>query len=206
MLCQCKEHKKGKPIGYGHWICEHNNLKYLYPELCKEWDNEKNPKDPSDYLPGSNVTVWWKCLNNSHCPSWEDKIINRTHNKHGCPICTKVNINHTGYSKIQIQWIKEIMKRDKINIIHAENGSEYKIPNVGYVDGYCAETNTVYEFHGDFYHGHPSKYPSDKIHPLLNKKYGELYEQTLKRDALIISLGYNLVSIWEHQYLAWSSK
>lgn len=36
----------------------------------------------------------------------------------------------------------------KFNIDHAGNSCEYFIQRIGYVDGYCVETNTIYEIHG----------------------------------------------------------
>ncbi len=68
-------------------------------------------------------------------------------------------------------------------------------------DGFCAETNTIYEFHGDFWHGHPEIFPPDQYHPIIKKKtMGELYQATLERESKIKSLGYNLQVMWEHNY------
>ena len=78
---------------------------------------------------------------------------------------------------------------------------EYKIPDIGKVDGYCHETNTVYEFHGIFWHGHPDFFDSNTIHPVVKlKTYGEKYQETLDRDEKIRNLGYKLVVIWEHEW------
>jgi len=72
------------------------------------------------------------------------------------------------------------------------------IPEIGRVDGFCKETNTVYEFHGDFWHGNPNRYPPDEEHPMIRgKTYEDLYEKTLLRDQKIRDLGYNLVVKWE---------
>jgi len=44
---------------------------------------------------------------------------------------------------------------------HVDNGGEFTVPGTNFkVDGYCAETNTIYEFHGCFYHGCPTCYTS----------------------------------------------
>lgn len=150
------------------------------------------------YSPWSNVIVWWRCkTNSSH--EWNVKISDRNEKYHqsSCPYCVRKS-----YSKMQIEWLNHVSNRNQIHIIYAKNNHEYYIPNVGFTDGYCAETNTVYEFHGDFYHWHPSKYNSTYINPLVEKTYGELYTRTLERDSLIVSFGYNLVSMWEHEYLA----
>jgi hypothetical protein len=65
------------------------------------------------------------------------------------------------------------------------------------VDGYDQATNTVYQFHGDYYHGNPKKYPPCYWNGKLKKFASELYQNTLKSDQLIKDSGYNLVSLWE---------
>ena len=59
------------------------NLKYLYPEIAKEWDYKKNELDPENYTPYSTQVVWWKC-SNSH--EWQAKIQTRTKGS-GCRRC-----------------------------------------------------------------------------------------------------------------------
>lgn len=112
-----------------------------------------------------------------------------------CPKC-----KCAGYSKKQIQWLDFISILNNITIQHGINNKEYKIQNIGKVDGYCKENNTVYEFHGDFFHGNPEIYDKNDINPLTKQSYSKLYENTLKRDKKIKELGYNLVIIWENQW------
>ena len=60
------------------------------------------------------------------------------------------------YSKMSIMWLNYMSKAKNLNIQHALNGGEEKltIDDKTYkVDGFCKETNTVYEFHGCFWHG-----------------------------------------------------
>lgn len=46
-----------------------------------------------------------------------------------------------------LKWLKWLSTQEKIRIQHKLNGGEQKI--AGYkVDGFCAETNTAYEFYG----------------------------------------------------------
>lgn len=115
-----------------------------------------------------------------------------------CPKCA-----FKGYSKKSIKWLNYISKKDNINIQHAENGGEYKICGSGYnyrVDGYCKNTNTIYEFHGSYYHGDPVIYDYDNFNKLQNIKMGELYDKTIERENKIKELGYNLVVIWEREW------
>lgn len=100
-----------------------------------------------------------------------------------------------------IRWLTDIMVQYNINIQHVQNGGEYKIPNTQFsVDGYCIENNTIYEFHGDFWHGNPSKYESHVINPFKNQTMGDLYQKTIDRENKIRSLGYNLVIMWERDF------
>ena len=115
--------------------------------------------------------------------------------------CYKCSKN--GYSKKQIQWLDFISILHDITIQHAINNKEHKIKNIGKVDGYCKENNTIYEFHGDLWHGNPMKFnilDKNSINLVTKKTYYELYENTLKRDKKIKELGYNLVIMWENQW------
>src|SRR5438270_13692144 len=73
--CDGKICGSGKHAGGKSYLCPHNNLFVLYPELCEEWDHEKNDKSPSEYLSQSNKKVFWICKIN-HC-SWGAKIYSR---------------------------------------------------------------------------------------------------------------------------------
>lgn len=109
-----------------------------------------------------------------------------------------------GYSSKAIVWLESIAQKEGIHIQHAENGGEYIIQNEGgkffKMDGYCKETNTVYEFYGDFWHGNPKIYESSDYNEKAKKTYGELYSTTLWREGIIKGKGYNFVSIWESEY------
>ena len=67
-------------------------------------------------------------------------------------------------------------------------------------DGFCKETNTVYEFWGDFWHGNLNRYKPTDINVICNKTFGELYEKTQQKRQLILNAGYNLAEIWESDW------
>ena len=114
----------------------------------------------------------------------------------GCPKCAC-----TGFSKSQIEWLTFIEKLRGIKIQHAMNDGEYKIKKTRWLaDGYCKETNTVFEYHGDFWHGNPTKYDPEFINTVCNKKMKTLYAATLKREQKIRDLGYNLEIMWESDW------
>lgn len=121
-----------------------------------------------------------------------------THNKTIDPI-QDIKKARIGYSRVCIEWLNSI----SMNIRHAERGGEYRIPRTKYrVDGYDSTTNTVYEFHGTYWHGHPDYHNPDDINKVTNCTFGKLYAKTLLKEAKIRELGYNLVVMWEHDYHA----
>lgn len=116
----------------------------------------------------------------------------------GCQRCSIGN-----YSRICIEWLNSIMKNENIFIQHAENIGEKEIiinNKKLKFDGYCEKTNTVYEMYGDIWHGSPKLYKSTDINPINKKTYGELYNDTIKREEIIKNQGYNLFIIWESEY------
>ena len=52
------------------------------------------------------------------------------------------------YSKKSLMWLLHMEQTDGVNIMHAREGREYKLPELPgiSVDGYCSETHTNYEF------------------------------------------------------------
>lgn len=113
-----------------------------------------------------------------------------------CPKCSN------RYSQISIEWLSYMEIINSIKIIHAKSEGEFNIPNSRYkADGYCKETNTIYEFHGDFWHGNPNKYLSRDINRKNGKSFGELYQNTLNKEQHIRVLGFNLITIWESDWI-----
>ena len=106
------------------------------------------------------------------------------------------------YSKMSIMWLNYMSKAKGLNIQHALNGGEKKltIDDKTYkVDGFCEETNTVYEFHGCFWHGCPNCYNPNIIKTKNQNDMGTLNDLTIEKRENIKSAGYNHVSIYECQ-------
>ena len=61
------------------------------------------------------------------------------------------------------------------------------------VDGFCETTNTVYKYHGFFFHGCPTCHArGDRVkHPRTGQSMSELYALTIKKEASLKKLGYN---------------
>jgi len=112
----------------------------------------------------------------------------------GCKDCSFEKCRYV--SKKESQWLNHLEKTYNIKIIRQYYVKELKFK----VDGFCVETNTIFEFNGDFWHGNPKIFNSDDINPKKNVKYKILYEETLSKENKIKSLGYNLESIWESDF------
>ncbi|MGI0075818.1 MAG: DUF7487 domain-containing protein [Nitrosopumilaceae archaeon] len=114
-----------------------------------------------------------------------------------------IAIRHlVGFSYKCIQWLDSIMAKENIFIQHAHNIGEYRIPSTRFfADGYCKETNTIYEFYGDFFHGNLKIFESHKLcNPFSDLTADELYQKTIERENKIKALGYNLVVMWENEW------
>ena len=54
-----------------------------------------------------------------------------------------------------LQWLSYTAEKEEIRIQHARNGGEKRVGNY-YLDGYCEETHTAYEYQGCYWHGKDS--------------------------------------------------
>ena len=116
-------------------------------------------------------------------------------------------VKHENFSKESIQWLEWLMhvkcqKGNPIHIQHALNGGEYHVPGTAYrADGFCKETNTIFEFYGCLYHGCPECYVDRDIqHPRTKDPVSVLYVKTAKREQVLKRMGYKLVTCWEHEF------
>jgi hypothetical protein len=66
--------------------CPHNTAKIAHPDICDEWDYEKNDSRPEDYSRGSKIKVWWTCSQYS-THKWQATILSRLSVLTGCPYC-----------------------------------------------------------------------------------------------------------------------
>ena len=162
-----------------------------------------------DYLP-KMINVWGNTYNYSNI-NWKgsSNYIKLLCSKHGeFNILPYNHIKGKGcqkcfnrYSKISIQWLNYLQIKYDIFIQHADNIGEFSIMDTRLkADGYCKETNTIYEFLGDFWHGNPEIYDLLDINPRKNMTYLELYNETNDKKEKILKLGYNYIEIWENDW------
>ena len=126
------------------------------------------------------------------CPEhgnfWQ-KPVYHINGKHGCPKCGN------NFSVKENLWLDNFKNIDKRQHRIYYNGRRYY-----QVDGIDLDTNTVYEFLGDYWHGNPAKYKKGFINKRCSKSMGELYEETMSRIAHLTELGFNVEYIWEHDF------
>ena len=124
------------------------------------------------------------------CPNHKNFL--QTPYKHlsgqGCPICSHK------ISESETNWLDSIEERE--DIIIDRNPTIHIRGKRIFPDGFHKESNTIYEYYGYFWHGHPEYYNSSDKNPRTKTTYGELYEKTLKKEKLIKSAGYNLIVKW----------
>ena len=104
------------------------------------------------------------------------------------------------FSKMSIMWLNYVS--NGFNIQHALNGGEKKltIDDKTYkVDGFCEETNTIYEFYGCFWHGCPKCHRPNIINTKNQKDMGTLNDLTVEKRDTIKNASYNHVSTYECQ-------
>jgi hypothetical protein len=109
---------------------------------------------------------------------------------HGCSLC------NTWVSKGETNWLNLLSVPIEYRQQAIFSDRRYK------VDAYDPTTNTIYEYYGDYWHGNPNVFPPDKINTRTSKNYtmAELYARTMAREELFKSEGYNLITIWEHDF------
>ncbi|KAB0805677.1 hypothetical protein PPYR_02647 [Photinus pyralis] len=98
-------------------------------------------------------------------------------------------------SKIAIEWLIWEEKVRGINILHAAKGKEMVLGGLS-VDGYCAETNQVFEMMGCFYHGCTKCFKNDRDKPVYNNGDETMnlrYENTRSKIVHLNQLGYEVI-------------
>lgn len=108
---------------------------------------------------------------------------------HGCHQCSK-KIS----SSKELSWLRSI----GITMLQ----KQIKIKNKTLrVDGFCQETNTVFEFLGDYWHGNPilEETRGISINKISKKTLKQLFKETEERFIDIFNLGYDIIYRWEYK-------
>jgi len=122
---------------------------------------------------------------------------------------------HTSYlnhSKISIQYFDWLEHKEGISIRHAlkSDGEKYCQLLLGqgqvrkvWVDGVCEENKTIYQFHGDVFHGNLRKFSENTI--FYGKSVAERYDETRRKDNQLRKWceenNYKLKIMWENDWV-----
>lgn len=196
----CKIHGKFQqaPVshiqGYGCKQCGFKQLAETKTRPDEDWINRAR------FVHG-NAYTYLRVFRNDNRPFFETQcpkghIFTQRCEHHlqgnGCGSCS------SRFSKPQMEWLNYIAVEKDIQ--YGESG-EFKPPGTSiYVDGFCAETKTIFEFQGDFWHGNPQRFDQALINPKTGCTYGELFAKTMKRRDMLESLGYKVVEMWESEW------
>lgn len=172
----------GCPYCAGYFPTIEHNLAFMFPNIVTQWHPTKNGVlKPSGVMPKSIKKVWWICPNGHE---WMASIANRTKGS-GCPFCSK------RISKVCVAWL------DELEIIERERYVRVRDRNYC-VDGIDLDTNTVYEFLGNYWHGNPERFNGADINHSVGIPFGELFFKTLKKFENLHLCGFKVIYRWEN--------
>ena len=106
--------------------------------------------------------------------------------------------NRINQSRVALEWLTWC----GLEVQHGGNAGEVHLPPVGFVDGYCHDTRTVYEFQGCFTHGCPTCYPN-RHEPHVrhfDRTLQDVYEASQQKIQRLKELGYTVVQMWECEW------
>ena len=170
----------------------------VFRELKKE-DGSPMGVDPFNY-----ITIAGVAFNGIYCT-------------HFLPPHTIINVprpSKANHSFKQILWLE--YKASKPNdpfIQHARNAGEYEVSlrnrKKVSMDGFCRDTNTIFQFHGCFWHGCPYCYNQcaptpHRVSKYFNKagkevssaiKFEQLHSNTLVMTEELQRVGYNVIEM-----------
>ena len=104
--------------------------------------------------------------------------------------------------KMASEWLEWKAKQLGQHIRHKYNDKEKQIGSRRLcVDGWCAEINTVYQFHGCYWHGHHCQEAKGIFKNEKNgKSMAELRTETERNSKYITQCGYRLEELWECEW------
>jgi len=174
----------------GRQVTLSNCLATKNPELAKEWHLALNGDlTPYDITCGSNIKVWWQCLENDN-HKWESDINDRS-NGGLCPECNKSRGEKKCQDVFIIKNIIYIPQKEFDGLIGLRGG------NLSY-DFYLPKYNLLIEYQGeqherpiDFY-GKGKKYAKEQ--------FEKQKEHDKRKKEYTINNGYNFLEIWYYDF------
>jgi len=176
--------------GKGCPICNIENSKLSYEEVKRAFDGRGYTLLSKEYVNAGAKLDY-------RCPKGHLGSMIYSHFQQGsdCPICS----DSSPVSKISQKWLASLGLSSEMGISREVS---LKIGDNRFkVDGFDLSTNTVYEFLGDYWHGNPSVFDPNEVNKNNKKTFGRLYQETLERIHLLEEAEYNVVYIWEKDFL-----
>ena len=107
---------------------------------------------------------------------------------------------NTKFSRKQMSWLGYIQHSRGIQLRTAASPDGEKCYGRYRFDGYCRETNTVYEFYGSYWHGDLRVFRPDVVNESNRMTMGEANAQTIFRELELRSVGFDVQSCWEKDW------
>ena len=107
-----------------------------------------------------------------------------------------------GSVRMANEWLEWVAHKERIHIRHQLNNTEKRIGGKRLpVDGFNAQTQTVYQFHGCYWHAHNCELTREKeFNEKRKKPMAEIREETRANSENIKSKEYNLVEMRECEW------
>jgi hypothetical protein len=126
----------GCPYCSGKYPSTDYNLLVINPDLCENWNYEKNDKRPEEYCPNSGDSVWWKCKDCGY--EWKAIIDNMNKNR-TCSRCSETKGEKA---------IDKVLINNHVNYIYHHTFPDCKFINVLEYDFYLPNYNIAIEYQG----------------------------------------------------------
>lgn len=174
------EHGIGCPICCGRQIGKYNNLLYLYPEIAKEWDYNKNyPIKPENVAPHTNKKYHWICkMGHSYYISPNSRCGSK---QTGCVIC---NLSK-GEEKI-----KEFLNSHFIKYEHEFRFNDCRNKNPLPFDIYLHNYNICIEYQGIQHFQSMEYFGGEESFDYLKKNDKIKYEYCKSKNIKLIEIPY----------------
>ena len=99
------------------------------------------------------------------------------------------------------------MAAERLTSVSFETGRDIQYQTIGpekrtgklFVDGWCAETRTAYQFHGCYFHGCRDCYDPQEMNTLNGKTMAQLLDDT-KKNTTSLRRHVEVVEMWECQW------
>ena len=102
------------------------------------------------------------------------------------------------------EWLSWVSHEEGVHIRTKFNSTEkrFGVRNLP-VDGWCAQTNTIFQYDGCVHHGHPCHLNAGRtVHPLSGLNLSDLWKKTKDNTSYLKGLGLRVIEMTECQWIA----